>query len=180
MLKPFEIEDLHSAIQVALHKHRAERELKRKKKAIVNTLRNIGYAVFSSDKKGVITYINPQAETLSGFKENEALGKNLNEVLKFHYGERLYDPITLIKKLRTKRCSFTFKCYIDFMRNSSVAQKYLVNFVPAHDKNGRADGAVLVFRPERDEKRAKFDFISANTPESDIGKETKVISLALL
>src|SRR5579862_2345142 len=46
------------------------------------TLASIGDAVIATDHEGRITLMNPVAETLTGWKEKEALGNRLDEVFK--------------------------------------------------------------------------------------------------
>lgn len=46
------------------------------------TLNSIGDAVIATDVKGRVTFMNPVAETLTGWKHRDALGKPLEEVFK--------------------------------------------------------------------------------------------------
>ena len=46
------------------------------------TLAAIGDAVLTTDPNGVVTYMNPVAETLTGWPADEALGKHLEDVFR--------------------------------------------------------------------------------------------------
>ena len=59
---------------MALHKHKLEKELKEKISII---LRNIGEAVMVTDNRGLITSMNAVAEDLTGWTQEQALGKDL-------------------------------------------------------------------------------------------------------
>ena len=80
ILKPFEIRELHSNIEMALYKHRIESKLRDKEEWLSTVLESIGDAVIAVDKEEYITFINPIAETLTGWKQKDALGKPLKTV----------------------------------------------------------------------------------------------------
>ncbi|MBI4764266.1 MAG: PAS domain-containing protein [Deltaproteobacteria bacterium] len=80
IVKPFRERDLHITIDVALYKHTLERKLKESEKWLATTLRSIGDAVIATDKNGLITFMNPVAEGLTGWQLKEVLNKKLTEV----------------------------------------------------------------------------------------------------
>ncbi len=86
IVKPFEERDLHSAIEVALHKHQMDRKLKRRERLVSATLRSIGDMVVSTDASGNLIFMNSAAEVLTGWKQDEARGKPLGEVLRIVRG----------------------------------------------------------------------------------------------
>lgn len=82
IIKPFDEKDLKVAVEIALYKHHMERKLKESKEWFATTLSSIGDAVIATDSKGVVSFLNSVAEELTGWKEDEAIGKPLTEV--FH------------------------------------------------------------------------------------------------
>jgi len=60
----------------------AEQALFHEKERALVTLNSIGDAVITTDNSGVVTFLNPIAEELTGWSNDEATGKNLEEV--FH------------------------------------------------------------------------------------------------
>jgi len=68
--------------QEIVRRTNAEKALVAEKESLAVTLRSIGDGVISTDTKGNITLINKVAEKLTGWTENEAIGKRLDEV--FH------------------------------------------------------------------------------------------------
>jgi len=80
--KPFEERDLRAAIEMALYKHEMERRLKERERWLATTLSSIGDAVVSADQKGTVTFMNPVAEALTGWKQEDALGQAVTTVLK--------------------------------------------------------------------------------------------------
>ncbi len=82
IIKPFEERELHTAIETALYKHEMERKLKESERWLTATLKSIGDAVIATDADGAITFMNPVAETLTGWSQEEAMGRKLTEVFK--------------------------------------------------------------------------------------------------
>lgn len=80
LLKPFKEKELHIAIEIALYKHETENKLKRMEQRLATILRSIGDAVIVSDTQGSITFMNSAAEALTGWKQEDALGKKLTDV----------------------------------------------------------------------------------------------------
>ncbi len=80
IVKPFQERELHITVDMALYRHKMERELHEREKWLSTTLRSIGDAVVATDEKGLITFINPVAEALLGFKLEEVRQRNLTEV----------------------------------------------------------------------------------------------------
>src|SRR5919108_5029853 len=81
LLKPFDARELQTAIEIALYKHRMEKKLQESAQWLSTTLRSIGDAVMATDTQGCVTFMNPQAEALTGWKQAEALGRHVAEVL---------------------------------------------------------------------------------------------------
>ncbi len=80
LLKPFDERELHTSIEMALYKHRMERELRLSEQWLSTTLRSIGDAVIATDGDGRVKFINAAARSLTGWGEEEALGRELAEV----------------------------------------------------------------------------------------------------
>ena len=80
IMKPFRERELHITIDMALYKHKTQRELKERREWLATTLRSIGDAVITTDMDGLITFMNPVAECLLGWKLEEASGKQLMDV----------------------------------------------------------------------------------------------------
>jgi PAS domain S-box-containing protein len=80
ILKPINERELHISIEIALYKHKMEKELKESERWLASLLKNLGEAVMATDEEGIIKYMNPFAEALTGWKREDALGKPLNTV----------------------------------------------------------------------------------------------------
>ena len=87
LLKPFEERDVHSAIEMAIHKHQVDSGLRRRERLFSATLNGISDMVVATDVKGNVTFMNSAAEVLTGWKQEDARGKPLGEVLRIVRGE---------------------------------------------------------------------------------------------
>ena len=82
VLKPFDQNDLRVAIEIALHKHRIDAQLRRSEQRFATTLKAIGEAVISTDARGVVDFMNGAAAALAGVAAGEAIGKPVASFLK--------------------------------------------------------------------------------------------------
>ncbi|MBP1678539.1 MAG: hybrid sensor histidine kinase/response regulator [Bacteroidetes bacterium] len=82
LLKPFEERELHITIEMALYKHDVERRMRDNERWLATTLKSIGDGVMSTDAEGRITFMNPVAETLTGWPADVAVGLTVDTVLR--------------------------------------------------------------------------------------------------
>ncbi len=82
IVKPFKERELYITIDMALYKHQMEKKLRESERWLATTLRSIGDAAIATDNNARITFMNPVAERLTGWKEKEALAKPLTEVFR--------------------------------------------------------------------------------------------------
>ncbi len=81
--KPCQPRDIRTAIEIALHKHQREQEVVRNEKQFRQTIDSIGEGVVAVDDQGKIALFNPAAETLTGWKKEDAIGQPVELVLPF-------------------------------------------------------------------------------------------------
>lgn len=158
LIKPFEDRELHSVLQIALYKHRMEKRLKESEEWLSTTLNSIGDAVIATDTLGYVIFMNPVAQELTGWKQDEILGKSVNEVFNIineKTGELAENPVTKVIQKGT----------IVGLANHTVLVTKDGKKVPIDDsaapiKNERGEtvGVVLVFRDitERKQKEEKI------------------------
>lgn len=82
ILKPFEARDLCTTIEVALYNHQMEQQRRERAQFLVTTLESMGDAVITTDSQGFVTFMNPVAEALTCWKQEEVLGNNLTEIFR--------------------------------------------------------------------------------------------------
>ena len=82
VLKPFEEKSLQTAIEMGLYKSRMQRKLQQTTDRLSTILRCIGDGVIVADTKGEVSFLNPAAEDITAFTQEEAIGKNLSEIIR--------------------------------------------------------------------------------------------------
>jgi PAS domain S-box-containing protein len=80
LLKPFEERELQTTIEMALYKSKMEMRLREREQWLSTILRSIGDGIIAADARGRIEFMNPVAEHLTGWSQEQALEKPLGEV----------------------------------------------------------------------------------------------------
>jgi CheY-like chemotaxis protein len=78
--KPFQDRELQISIELAIYKHKVERELDENRNLLSAILQSIGDAVIVTDVNNLIIYSNPAAEALTEWTLGESKGKDLSVV----------------------------------------------------------------------------------------------------
>jgi diguanylate cyclase (GGDEF)-like protein/PAS domain S-box-containing protein len=109
------------------------------------TLNSIGDAVISVNVGGAVRYLNPVAESMTGWRSEEAAGRPLEEVLHILNGAtRAPVPSPLLLALnQNKTFGLTPDCVL--IRRDGSEAGIEDSAAPIHDRNGQVTGAVMVF-----------------------------------
>src|SRR5207249_2624233 len=70
--KPVQERELASTLQIAIQKHESERKVREHEKWLETMLQSIADAVIAADSAGCVKLVNPAAEALTGWKQQEA------------------------------------------------------------------------------------------------------------
>jgi AmiR/NasT family two-component response regulator len=94
--KPISSASLPGTIELALAKHRRERQLREQRDWA--SFGAVPYAILVTDRLGRVSYLNARAEELTGWGIDKALGRPSTELLRIIYresGEPIEDPVAL-------------------------------------------------------------------------------------
>jgi PAS domain S-box-containing protein len=89
---------------MALYKQAMEKAIKEKERWLATTLSSLGEAVIATDEKGIITYMNPEAEWLVGRKFHTSLNKPFDKVFRIineDTGHVVRNPVAKVTKARS-------------------------------------------------------------------------------
>jgi PAS domain S-box-containing protein len=136
---------LPRALRNAIERKAVEDALYNEKERAVVTLNSIGDAVLCTDISGNITYLNLVAETLTGWRREEAAGKPLAEVFRIIDGttrEAAQDPMGMAVE-QDRTVGLTVNCVL--IRRDGFEFAIEDSAAPIHDRVGHITGAVIVF-----------------------------------
>jgi PAS domain S-box-containing protein len=155
ILKPVKEIELRCAIQVALHKHRAETLLRERERLLATTLGSIGDGVITTDADESVMFLNRVAERLTGWQSIEARGRKLSQVLHLRTeatGELAADPMREALLSGETTCPRT-ETTLSHRRSGSIIP---IDQCAAPIKNdwGRVLGGVMVVRDISEKKKA--------------------------
>ena len=132
---------------------RAQEALYREKEQAFVTLSSIADGIITTDRAGTITYMNPTAERLSGWRTTEALGQPLSTVLPL-VSETTRQPIEDIPT-RCLREDRTVDLLGDVLlvRRDGTEVPLGDSAAPLRDRNGATIGVVMVFHDVTERRR---------------------------
>ncbi len=143
-----------------------EEALFREKESAQITLQAIGDGVITTDADSIIDYINPVAENLTGWRLEDAMGRNVDEVFRaFHEEtcEPLENPLTgSIRRVRPIKAARP----VLMIRRDGNELYVESTAAPIRDGQGKVCGAVLVFHDvsESRELNRKLSYHASHDP----------------
>lgn len=148
---------------------KAEKELAAEKEQLSVTLRSIGDGVITTDRDGIIILLNKVAEELTGFQQNEAAGKNLDQIFQiFNIShESIENPIKEI---------LSTESIINIPRSTILISKdgteYLIDDsgAPVRDNESNVIGVVIVFRNVTMQRKIEKEMITNQRINWDAGR----------
>jgi PAS domain S-box-containing protein len=155
ILKPFEPRDLATQIEIALYRHQADAQLRDQREWLRVTLASIGDAVIATDSEGRITFLNPVAESLSGWKSEDALRQPVLSVFRVvneQTGSPLEEPVGRV--LRDRR-TVALANHAALIHKDGHAVPIEDSAAPIMDAAGRMIGVVLVFHEVTQKRRVE-------------------------
>ena len=82
LTKPFQPKEVRAGIEVALAKARLERELREADRWFASTLQCVADGVVVTDLQGHVRFLNPAAESLTGWPNEDAAGRSVGDVVR--------------------------------------------------------------------------------------------------
>ncbi|MBW2093675.1 MAG: PAS domain S-box protein [Deltaproteobacteria bacterium] len=129
------------------------------KERLAVTLGSIGDGVISTDTGGIITLMNRAAEEVTGWKEQEAIGRPLHEI--FHIiNEKTRKPCVNPVEQVLETGGIVGLANHTVLISRDGTEKILADSgAPIRDKDGRIIGVVLVFRDVTRQRQTERHFL---------------------
>ncbi|MEK7442454.1 MAG: PAS domain S-box protein [Chloroflexota bacterium] len=155
VLKPFDEREIRIVVEMALYKHRIDQEVKESRAWLGATLHSIGDAVIATDASTFVKFMNPVAESVTGWKESEAIGKPLTDIFRI-LNENTRQPVAnpAQKALQEGRIVGLANHTLLIARDGREIH-IDDSAAPILDNNGKVNGVVLTFRDITDKRRAE-------------------------
>jgi len=136
--KPFEENELYTAIDILLSRKYEEKILKNYDNLIFSLLKSVSDGVIVIDSEDRIKFMNSAAEKLMNCKEESSIGKNIYEI---------FNSLGL-------KIDVSFETNLDDIVNGEVVITSKTNaktmidgtIIPINDKNGIGESKIIIFR----------------------------------
>ncbi|HWI55575.1 MAG TPA: response regulator, partial [Bacillota bacterium] len=184
LLKPFEDRELHTTIEIALHKRQAEeqelaqadavlRQSEERFHLLVESLKD--YAVFLLDPQGRIVSWNPGAERLKGYQAQEMLGQHFS---------MLYRPEEVVRNQPEKvlwNAAQEGRVHEEGWRVRKDGSRFWADTVVTalHDQGGQLVGFARITRDLTERKQTEEDIRQLNASlEQKVQERTAELNAA--
>ncbi|MBU7010626.1 MAG: PAS domain S-box protein [Theionarchaea archaeon] len=142
LLKPYKERELHTTIEMALYKHGMEKKVEENLQRLVTTLTSIGHGVITTDMDGLVTFMNPVAEELTGWDHSHAVGTVLQQV--FHTVTDSGESKDIISEV-FKKGTITVMVSHTLISKNGATFPITATAAPLRGDQGIVTGAVVVF-----------------------------------
>jgi two-component system cell cycle sensor histidine kinase/response regulator CckA len=150
LLKPIKAEELRITVELALHKHTLDRELRVRERWFATTLRSIGDAVIAVDAVGLVASLNRAGEVATGWSTADAIGQPFEAVVRLVEADDqppLTGPGTALPAV-----GISHRDAVLTTRDGQLRMVALT-VAPITDDGGQVLGAVVVLRDVEPERR---------------------------
>ena len=181
IFKPFDENQLCLGIEQQLHWHKLIHEAKERDELQRNSINIFGDAIISTDRQGLITFMNPVGVTLTGWEIEEAIGKRVTDILDIYVGNtvNLKKSRILIDALQngivtagglTPSPEGDHNTYLIAKSGREIPIDY--NVTPVKDEEETPNGMVITFR---DIAKYKTTEEQSNLTISELRRQTQLM-----
>ncbi len=119
------------------------------------TMQSIGDAVITTDTQGVVTYLNPVAENITGWKLDEAEGKPLTEVFNIMNEQTHEKQENPVDRVLAEGITVGLANHTVLISRTGEESPIEDSAAPIRNANGEIQGVVLVFHDATDSRKAE-------------------------
>ena len=146
LLKPFNVRELHSTIEIAVFKGQMEEQIRKSARWYASTLRGMSDGVITTDTCGRVTFMNPAAELITGQTAIEALGHPLGTVMQLPGAEAGGLAETPVEAVLREGGPVEMLSVTMFNARRGTIVHLADSAAPIRDDTGKITGVVIVFR----------------------------------
>jgi PAS domain S-box-containing protein len=157
ILKPFQDQELESVIEMACYKHAIEDRLRESQAWLTTMLRSMACAVVAADNNGNITFLNQQAEKITGWESGAALGRPVAQVVNLSDQAVRGQPMDIFDCLLRDQENINLANTTILVNRRGTAIPIAGSGAPIKDDTGQRFGLVLIFHDSSDRNKPKTD-----------------------
>ncbi len=151
LFKPLDEKILITTIEIAIYHHKMEKQLKESEQWLNTILTSVGDGLVAVDEKDEIRFINPVATRLTGWSEEDAFDKKLDEVVK------VIDEVTLrVVDYNLPETVISTQTLPQVLLVTRTGQTIPIEAIiaPICGDSGKTHGKVIVFRDISERRKA--------------------------
>lgn len=143
VMKPFNEQELHTNIFMALHKSAIENKLRESEERFLSTVKSIGDMLVTIDTERKITFLNEAIKNIIGCGDDQ-IGKEINKVFEFILPETRI-AIDLINLIENNKA---LPEHLQIINNKTRINHNVGGFSVSEIRNNRSEikGKVVIFR----------------------------------
>ncbi|MBN9689263.1 MAG: response regulator [Verrucomicrobia bacterium] len=153
LTKPFQERDLLATVKMALARREAESRLRKLERWLSTTLNSIGDAVIATDVSGRVTYMNPVAETMTGWKLDESVGRSWADVFRLSDAGSGQPIRNLVNRSLTEGIVVELGGETNLMTRNGNLTPVDDSVAPIRDEGNAPCGCVIVFRDASERRK---------------------------
>jgi PAS domain S-box-containing protein len=134
---------------------RAEAELRQQREWFEVTLSSIGDAVITTDTEGKVTFLNPMAEMMTGWKTDEASGQTLEKIFNIVNEDTRKPAKNPVEIVLRDGIVVGLANHTALICKDGTERSIEDSAAPIRDATGKISGAVMVFHDVTQRRRAE-------------------------
>jgi PAS domain S-box-containing protein len=134
---------------------RAEEELRQQREWFEVTLSSIGDAVITTDTEAKVTFLNPMAEMMTGWKTSEACGQPLEKIFNIINEDSRKPAKSPVEIVLRDGIVVGLANHTALIGKDGTERSIEDSAAPIRDASGRISGAVMVFHDVTQRRRAE-------------------------
>jgi two-component system, cell cycle sensor histidine kinase and response regulator CckA len=147
--KPIQEREVHSTLQLALHKAEIEARVRDERKWFATTLRQISDAVIAADATGAVKLVNPAAQQATGWKEEDAMDRDLSEIFQILEPETRMPAECVLTRVLNERTADGARSAKLLMSRGGTEIRIEESATSIITDSGDVSGVLVVFRKSR-------------------------------
>ena len=157
IFKPYGIEQLHLSIENHIYWYEEDQKYREGEQWFSTVLSNVGDGVIATDKDGFVTFMNPTAESMTGWQLEAAAKMDIKQIFRIDAGEDCPITVALTHTLHTDTASESStvpKGNHNTILTAKSGRKIHIDYnaVPSNNVEGKPIGIVITFRDSTEYK----------------------------